>query len=307
MEFLRILESIRMPGLNEFMLLITQFGEETAFLVAALIMFWCFDKYRGYYLLSVGFIGTILNQFMKLLFRIPRPWVADPNFTILEQAREAAAGYSFPSGHTQSAVGTFGAIAYTAKNRWVRIAAIAVAVLVPFSRMYIGVHTPQDVLVAAAMAVVFVLLFKKIIMDGGDKAMKILIAVLLLAAAGLLAYVELWVSPDEVDAHNLESGMKNAYTMLGCMVGVAVVYIVDSKYLNFSTQAVWWAQILKTVLGLGVVILVKEVLRSPLEALLAGHMSARAVRYFLIVVVAGILWPLTFRWFGKLGRKEEAK
>ena len=47
MGFLRILENIRVPGLNEFMLLITQLGEETAFLVAALIMFWCFDKYRG--------------------------------------------------------------------------------------------------------------------------------------------------------------------------------------------------------------------------------------------------------------------
>ena len=78
MDLLRLLESVRLPGLNECMLLITRLGEETAFLVAALVIFWCFDKYRGYYLLSVGFIGTILNQFMKLLFRIPRPWVLDP-------------------------------------------------------------------------------------------------------------------------------------------------------------------------------------------------------------------------------------
>ena len=62
------------------------------------------------------------------------------------------------------------------------------------------------------------------------------------------------------------------------------------------------------MVGLGVVLLVKEGLRSPLEAIFAGHLAARAVRYFLIVVVAGILWPLTFSWFGKLGRKaEEAK
>ena len=132
MNFLYFLEDLRTPVLNEIMLLITSLGEETAFLVVAMILFWCVDKRQGYYLLSVGFIGTLANQFMKLFFRIPRPWVIDENFTILEQAREAASGYSFPSGHTQSAVGTFGLIAYTAKRRWVSILASAIAVLVPF-------------------------------------------------------------------------------------------------------------------------------------------------------------------------------
>ena len=106
MEFLYLLEKIRIPGLNELMLAITTLGEETAFLVIALIVFWCVDKKKGYYVMTVGFLGTMTNQFLKLLCRVPRPWVLDPNFTILEQAREAATGYSFPSGHTQSAVGT---------------------------------------------------------------------------------------------------------------------------------------------------------------------------------------------------------
>ena len=92
MGFLYFLEGIRMPFLNEIMLLITQFGEETAFLVTAMIVFWCVNKYWGYYVLSVGFIGTLCNQFLKLIFRVPRPWVLDSNFTILEEAREAASG-----------------------------------------------------------------------------------------------------------------------------------------------------------------------------------------------------------------------
>ena len=104
MSFLYLLEKIRVPGLNELMLAVTQLGEETAFLVIALIVFWCVDKRKGYFLMSVGFLGTMANQFLKLLCRVPRPWVRDPDFTILEQAREAASGYSFPSGHTQTAV-----------------------------------------------------------------------------------------------------------------------------------------------------------------------------------------------------------
>ena len=61
--------------------------------------------------------------------------------------------------------------------------------------------------------------------------------------------------------------------------------------------------VLKVIFGIGIVLLVKEGLRAPLEAVFAGHMAARAVRYFLIVVVAGFLWPMTFRWFSKLGEK----
>ena len=47
MEFLYLLEKIRVPVLNEVMLAITLLGEETAFLVIALIVFWCVDKRRG--------------------------------------------------------------------------------------------------------------------------------------------------------------------------------------------------------------------------------------------------------------------
>jgi hypothetical protein len=71
--------------------------------------------------------------------------------------------------------------------------------------------------------------------------------------------------------------------------------------------AVWWAQILKVLLGLALVLAVKEGLRAPLEVLFGNPYPARAVRYFLIVAVAGVVWPMTFRWFYKLGRRMEVK
>lgn len=305
MEILYMLEKIRIPVLNELMLAVTTLGEETAFLALALVFFWCIDKRRGYLLMAVGFAGTILNQFAKLVFRVPRPWVLDENFTILEQAREAAGGYSFPSGHTQFAVGTFGSICATDKHKWIKGICIAIMILVPFSRMYVGVHTLSDVLVGAGMALFLVWLFRKPVMDGKDKPMKLLIAVMIAMAVGLLLFVELFPFPTDIDAHNLESGRKNAYTMLGCLIGVAIVYIADSKYLHFEVKAIWWAQMIKCAVGLGLVLLVKEAMRGPLEALFAGNMAARAVRYFLIVIVAGILWPLSFRWFSRLGNKEK--
>ena len=182
MEILYMLEKIRIPVLNELMLAVTTLGEETAFLALALVFFWCIDKRRGYLLMAVGFAGTILNQFAKLVFRVPRPWVLDEDFTILEQAREAAGGYSFPSGHTQFAVGTFGSICATDKHKWIKGICIAIMILVPFSRMYVGVHTLSDVLVGAGMALFLVWIFRKPVMDGKDKPMKLLIAVMIAMA-----------------------------------------------------------------------------------------------------------------------------
>lgn len=305
MEFLYLLESIRFPALTEFMLLITRLGEETAFLVAALIIFWCVDKYKGYYTLGVGLVGTLINQFLKITCRVPRPWVTDPDFTIVESAREAATGYSFPSGHTQTAVGTFGCIATFTKKTWTRIVAIILAVLVGLSRMYLGVHTPADVIVGAIQSLALVFLFLPMSKEQGRRWIPWVFGSLLVLSGAYLAYVNLYPFPESIDPHNYESAIKNAYTLMGCSVGILTVYFADEKKLHFETAAIWWAQILKIVFGLAAVLLVKEGFRAPLEAIFGGHMIARAVRYCLIVVVAGIVWPLSFRWFGRLGRKEK--
>lgn len=303
MDFLRILEDIRIPVLNEFMLAVTYLGDEIAFLVIALVMFWCVDKRKGYYILSVGFLGTIANQFMKLFFRVLRPWDLDPNFTILEQAREGAGGYSFPSGHSQSSVGTFGGIASVTKNKVIKALCILVCVIVPFSRMYIGVHTPADVVVGSAMAVALVLIMRPLIFGKDGKFIPAVLIVMSAAAVAYLCYVSFYPFPPDTLVENLESGTKNAYTLLGALLGFLVVYFVDEKWLHFSVHAVWWAQILKTLLGLVIVLAIKEGLSKPLAGLL-GQYPGRLVRYFMIVVVAGIVWPLTFRWFSALGKKE---
>lgn len=303
MDLLYFFESIRIPGLNEFMLLITRLGEETAFLVVALIMFWCVDKYRGYFVLTVGFVGTILSQFMKLTCRIPRPWVQDPNLQVLGNAKEAATGYSFPSGHSQSSVGTFGSIAYTAKNRWIRIVCIAVSVLVPVSRMYLGVHTPWDVLVGAGMSVVIMLALRPFILGKHKRFMPVLMGAMAVTAVAYLCFVEFWKFPTDIDVHNYESAVENAYTLLGALFGMICVYIVDEKWLHFEVKAVWWAQIIKVVVGLALVLAVKSLMKEPLNALL-GEFTGRAVRYFLVVLTAGILWPLSFRGFSKISNRE---
>ena len=301
MDFLYLLEKIRMPGLNEFMLTVTHLGEETAFLVLALIVFWCVDKYQGYYLLGVGLFGNLCNQFLKIVCRIPRPWVKDPDFHALEAAIPEATGYSFPSGHSQTAVGTFGCIANTQKNRIIRGICIAFMILVPFSRMYVGVHTPADVLVGSGMALLMVFGMKPLMLGKGKKNIPHVFTALTFLSIAFLLFMELYPLPVD-NSGNYESALKNAYTFVGCFVGVEIVYIVDEGKLNFKTEAVWWAQILKVIGGLALVLAVKAGAKPVLELILPV-LPARMVRYCLMVLVAGIVWPMTFKWFAKLGRK----
>ncbi len=301
MQFLYFLEKIRNPVLDFFFSLITHIGEETVFLVLALLFFWCIDKRRGYLMLIVGLVGTVINQIAKLAFKIPRPWVKDPNFTIVESARAEATGYSFPSGHTQNAAGTFGSIAITSKKRWVQIVMVAVIVLVALSRMYLGVHTPLDVgvslLVAAALVFGLAPVFSK--EERFYKVMPYIISASVLLSVILALYAFL-IDPTGVDATNLYSGRKNAATLLGCTAALIPVYILDVKKIKFETKAPWYSQAIKFILGLGIVLLIKEGLSTPLVLLFGNEFVARGVRYFLIVMFAGAAWPLSFGFFSRL-------
>ena len=86
MGVLYALESIRTPALDKIMSVITLLGGEMFFMVIAVTAFWCVSKREGYYLMIVGFFGTVINQFLKILCCVPRPWVKDPGFTIVESA-----------------------------------------------------------------------------------------------------------------------------------------------------------------------------------------------------------------------------
>ena len=305
MEFLRLLEGLRTPLGDVFFSLITHLGEETIFIVVGLLFFWCINKKQGYFVLAVGFLGTIINQFLKLCFRIPRPWVLDPEFTIVESARAEATGYSFPSGHTQSSVGVFGSIARISANKILRWVCIAICVLVPLSRMYLGVHTPADVIVSVVIAIALILVLYPLIDKITEKPahMRIFFLCMTLLSVLFLVYVLVFPFPADIDLHNLESGVKNAYKILGCITGLWIAYEVDVRYIQFDTKAVWWAQLLKLVLGLVLLLGIKSGLKSPLYALCNGSYLADGIRYFLIVLFAGCIWPLTFKFWSKLGNK----
>ena len=304
MEFLRFLEGIRTPIGDAFFSTITHLGEETIFILVGLLFFWCINKKQGYFILSVGFLGTVINQFLKLTFRIPRPWVRDPEFTIVESARAEATGYSFPSGHTQSSIGVFGSITRITSNKLLRVLCIAACVLVPLSRMYLGVHTPADVIVSTIVAVLLIFILYPIINTIADspKGMRFFLLAMAILSSAFLIYVLVYPFPADIEPRNLESGIQNAYKILGCILGLWVSYEVDQKYIHFETDGIWWSQVLKLIFGLIPLLAIKALLKAPLLTLFGGNYAAHCVRYFLMVLFAGSVWPLTFSFWSRLGK-----
>ena len=114
-----------------------------------------------------------------------------------------------------------------------------------------------------------------------------------------------WPAGSE-DLSNITHGLKNAYTMTGALLGFLIVHFVDEKKLHFDVRAPFWGQVLKLVLGLVLILGLRAGLKPPLLALFAGSQAESFVRYFLIVIFAGIVWPLTFPFFAKLGKKGTA-
>ena len=288
--------------------IITLLGGELFFMVIAVTVFWCVSKREGYYLMIVGFFGTVINQFLKILCCVPRPWIKDPDFTIVESARAEATGYSFPSGHTQNAVATYGGIARYTRRGWLRVVLVVLTVLIAFSRMYLGVHTPLDVGVSFLIAAVLVLVVYPL-MEESDRRPVVLtytILAMVVCSGAFVGYLYLRGDTGAAaeDTANYVSALENGWKLLGATLGMLVSNIADRKHIRFETQAVWWAQLIKLAVGFGCLLAIRSGLKAPLIALLGGNAAiAGGIRYLLVVLFAGCVWPLTFWWFSRLGKR----
>lgn len=307
MDILYFFESIRNPVLNAIVLTLTELGSEVGFLAIALICFWCVDKRHGYYIMSVGFLGVIINQVMKILFMIPRPWVLDPEFKPVEGSVEGAGGYSFPSGHTQNSTGTFGALLVSTKKNWLKILSAAVIIIIPLTRMYLGVHTLLDVSVSLLIGTVLVLALYPLFeyTKKNPNFMYILLGFFFIMSIGFTLFAHLWKFPADIDAENLYELRKNAATILGATAGVFVFYPVERKFINFEEKAPLAGQIVKVVVGLAAVVGVKEGLKIVFKLFGNGTEALwlRSIRYFIVVAVAMAAYPMLFKIFNKIGQK----
>lgn len=129
---------------------ITLLGEQMVLAGLFCLIYWCIDRKAGTYLLICLCMGTCLNGLVKDIVKAPRPFWEE-GVTALRT--KTATGYSFPSGHSQTAATVFSALALWVRKRWMTVTSSVIILLVGFSRLYLGVHYPRDVIVGIILGV----------------------------------------------------------------------------------------------------------------------------------------------------------
>lgn len=134
--------------------LLTTLGNAGILWIVLSIVMLFFPKLRkaGVLALVAMAICYICNDMIiKNLVERPRPFLAIPElWTMVEKP----SSWSFPSGHTCSSFAAAGIWCRTVEQRWIRVGAVVLAALMGFSRMFVGVHYPSDVLVGMCVGLV---------------------------------------------------------------------------------------------------------------------------------------------------------
>ena len=316
--FLHALADIRIPALTWVFEKLTYLGDEKLFVVISLIIFWCFSKRGGLYMLTTGFSVSGIGQALKLAFRIPRPWLLDEamDSRVVTSARESnllgegADGWSFPSGHTLISVGTYGGMAAWFQKKWVKVVGIALALLVPFSRLYLGVHTPVDVLCGVLISAAALLLLRPLFRSTEGKVRWVLLGGMALSV--LLLAVLYLTKPAGLSAEDSQlyaSGVKNLWQLVGATAATWLAFEADVKWIHFDTKAIWWVQVLKVIGGAVIVLALQEGVKKVLgytKPVTLDNMTRNGIitclANFLGLAGGMILWPMSFRRLSSLSK-----
>ena len=290
MELLHQIESMRMPFFNTLFSLITRLGEETVAVAIICAIFWCINKKVAYGIGIAYFLSGLSVQCLKICFRIDRPWIIDPTLTPIPSAKVAATGYSFPSGHTQSATALFGSLGIYIKQIYVRAACFLLVFLIAFSRLYLGVHTLLDVAVSLCVSSLLVVAAVRFFSgDNIDFKSALLTAILMLAfALAVSITASVMFAFKEIEQEYVSDCLKAASAGAGFAAGM----FVERLYIDFSvkTKSVLM-QVIKFVAGMAGVLVIKE----GLKLIIGTGLLVDSIRYFLLLTWVIAAYPLIIK------------
>lgn len=272
LEILRSIQSIANPFLDILFQLITMCGEQIVLISIIAVIYWTLDKKFGEYIAYSVLTSVLLNNTIKDIFKMKRPIGEKGIRTLREQT---ATGYSFPSGHTQNASSFYGAMAIYLKKRVMHIIATIMIILVGFSRLYLGVHYPKDVIVGGILGVLTSLICYKLYNKFENK---------------MLLYVITFVIfiPVLTFAHSADF-IKGMGTYLGFIIGI----YIEKKYVNFSVEGSTGNKVIRVLLG----ILILLTLQVGLKVLLPSATIFSFIRYLLISLTGIGIYPMVFKKF----------
>lgn len=295
-EYLLFLQDLRgaTGGIfDALMAYITTYGEELSTMMIVAAVYWCVDKKQGAYTMFAWGAGVVLNGLLKVTACVYRPWIRDSRIMPVDGAKTTATGYSFPSGHTTNATAVFGSIALNEKiTKPLRVMMVAMVLLVGFSRNYLGVHTPQDVIVGCG-ATAAVLFFVRWLLEKVEERRGLDTIVLIagiLVNIGVVVYASTKSYPIDYDADGklIVDPVKMAIdTYKGCGFSMAVLisWFVDRRWLKYQPEGPALDRAACYVAGILGYFVVLYVVIPLLPANILGYVSDRFVRLVYVMLV----------------------
>lgn len=273
-------------------------GEPPLYLLILGWLLWNGDKKKSFAFCFVLMYSVLSNLLLKIVFRHPRPFQA---LAGVEGKRLSTAdGYSFPSGHTQNAATFYFSVVSYLQKLWLTFIALAVVVMIAFSRLYLGVHWPQDVAVGFLLGFLFPLLlfnrFATLYEQPHSRLVFLTVTTITAALLGIGFYAASFFLPE-----NFDLGDIHKFSLLTS--GLACGFLCEFIYGGYSTEASLKMKILRYGVGLVIV----AILYSGIKFLLPQWAWLDMLRYFVVGLTATGLIPWFGVWVGGFRRENSSK
>ena len=259
MEYLLFLQEIResWSGTETVAAIISAIPKSPLSAIIPGILFWCINRRAGLFLLFLSSFGRMINTLIKDTACVYRPWILDSDINPAGDAMKKASSYSMPSGHTQFATAIYGGLAYFYRKKFpvLIIPCILLILAVAVSRNFLGVHTPQDVLVAIVetVAVIFLAdkLFDKMENDKNFTKTAFIAGIVFCAISAIYIFTKSY----PVDYLNgkiivTETAAKlDSIDSIGCALAFLIGAALENKFVNFSTNVDFGVKVRRVIIG----------------------------------------------------------
>ena len=310
-QYLLTLQGLRqsLPSpVETFFVYLSYIGDGPGLVAIVLLVYWCVDKRAGQFSFIAFGASNFANQLLKNTVCAYRPWIRDAAISPAEASIEGASGYSFPSGHTTGTTSSLGSFAWLARKKrvWITVVCIVVIVLMGFSRNFLGVHTPQDVLVGLLIALIMIALTQAFfnwidrydaLEPGHNKDLMVAVVVIVLSAASV-AFVMLKPYPmDYVDGQLLVDPItmqKGSFEAAGIFAGLAIAWVLERRFVGFSTANIdMRTRIVRCIVGIAIVGITYIATDVAFKAIMPYNW-AKLCAMFCVVFMAVFVVPLVF-------------
>lgn len=257
---------------------ITFTGDEMFFLLFLPLVYWCLDRRTGARLTLLFLVSAYINAAAKVIAGQPRPY----QYNINVWAYDDVGMGGFPSGHTQGAVVVWGYLAAQVRRQWAWVVAGVLMVLVPLSRLYLGVHFPHDLLGGYVIGAIVLLLFLRWGQQVESRLARMQLRAQLALAIGIPALLTVFFLHED-------GGVTAGATLMGMSVG----FVLQLYWVGFEAQGVWGKRIVRYALGAAVMVGLWAGLKAAFGSL-EPALLFRFVRYTLMGLWGSVGAPWAF-------------